>query len=77
MSENSDSDDLTPDDQLEAAYKQINDTLASDLLHEVLQISPYTFEKLVVDLLSSMGYGVIAYGSHATVASRDDVLTAL
>lgn len=69
---NSDSDDLTPDDQLEAAYKQINDTLASDLLHEVLQISPYTFEKLVVDLLSSMGYGAIAYGSHATVASRDD-----
>lgn len=68
----SNTDDLTPDDQLESAYKQINDALASDLLHEVLQISPYTFEKLVVDLLSSMGYGAIAYGSHATVASRDD-----
>lgn len=65
-------DDLTPDDQLESAYKQINDTLASDLLNEVLKISPYTFEKLVVDLLSSMGYGAIAYGSHATVASGDD-----
>lgn len=79
-SENSDSslsvnlnkDDLTPDDQLESAYKQINATLASDLLNEVLKISPYTFEKLVVDLLSSMGYGAIAYGSHATVASGDD-----
>lgn len=47
--------DLTPDDQLEDAYKQINASLASDLLSEVLKISPYTFEKLVVDLLSKMG----------------------
>lgn len=64
--------DLTPDDQLEDAYKQINDSLASDLLSEVLKITPYTFEKLVVDLLSKMGYGTVAYGSHATVASGDD-----
>ena len=64
--------DLTPDDQLEDAYKQINASLASDLLNEVLKISPYTFEKLVVDLLSKMGYGTVAYGSHATVASGDD-----
>lgn len=64
--------DLTPDDQLEDAYKQIHASLASDLLSEVLKISPYTFEKLVVDLLSKMGYGTVAYGSHATVASGDD-----
>lgn len=63
--------DLTPDDQLEDAYKKINASLASDLLSEVLKISPYTFEKLVVDLLSKMGYGTVAYGSHATVASGD------
>ncbi|MCM1188488.1 MAG: restriction endonuclease [bacterium] len=64
--------DLTPDDQLEDAYKQINASLASDLLSEILKITPYTFEKLVVDLLSKMGYGTVAYGSHATVASGDD-----
>ncbi len=64
--------DLTPDDQLEDAYKQINASLAADLLSEVLKINPYTFEKLVVDLLSKMGYGTVAYGSHATVASGDD-----
>lgn len=34
--------------------------------------TPYTFEKLVIDLLSNMGYGAIAYGSHTTVASGDD-----
>lgn len=64
--------DLTPDDQLENAYKQINARLASDLLSEVLKITPYTFEKLVVDLLSKMGYGTVEYGSHATVASGDN-----
>ena len=37
-----------------------------------MKISPYTFEKLVIDLLSKMGYGTVAYGSHATAASGDD-----
>lgn len=64
--------DLTPDDQLEDAYKEINDSLASDLLTEVLKIPPYTFEKFVVDLLLKMGYGKADFGSHATVASGDD-----
>lgn len=68
----SDSSDLTPDDMLENAYQEINDSLASDLLDEVMKIKPYTFEKLVVDLLSKMGYGALEYGSHATVASGDD-----
>lgn len=63
---------LTPDDQLEDAYKQINASLASELLNEVLKMTPYIFEKFVVDLLSKMGYGTVAYGSHATVASGDD-----
>lgn len=63
---------LTPDDKFEGAYKQINSALASDLLNEILKISPYTFEKLVVDLLSKMGYGAIDYGSHVTAASGDD-----
>ena len=69
-----DSDDsgLTPDDKFEEAYRQINSALASDLLNEILKISPYTFEKLVVDLLSKMGYGAIDYGSHVTAASGDD-----
>lgn len=64
--------DLTPDDQLVDAYKEINDSLASDLLSEVLKIPPYTFEKFVVDLLLKMGYGKADFGSHATVASGDE-----
>lgn len=65
-------DDLTPDDQLEEAYKQINASLASDLLNEVLKLTPHTFERFVVDFLSKMGYGTVAFGSHATQASGDD-----
>lgn len=64
--------DLTPDDQLEEAYKQINESLASDLLSEVLKISPHAFEKLVVDLLSKMGYGTVEFGNHVTPLSCDD-----
>lgn len=64
--------DLTPDDQLEAAYQQLNDTLASDLLAEVVKLSPGAFEKFVVDLLVRMGYGKVTYGSHSTVLSGDE-----
>ena len=69
---NPNADDLTPDDQLEEAYKQINASLASDLLNEVLKLTPHTFEKFVIDFLSKMGYGTVAFGSHATQASGDD-----
>lgn len=63
---------ITPDDQLEEAYKQINANLASELLSEVLKMTPHAFEKFVVALLLQMGYGALEYGSHATVASGDD-----
>ncbi|MGN1382500.1 MAG: restriction endonuclease [Eubacterium sp.] len=74
LTSNVDESDMTPDDQLEDAFKKIRESLADDLLSEVMKIKPYTFEKLVVDLLSKMGYGAIEYGSHATVASGDDVI---
>ena len=64
--------DLTPDDKLSDAFKDINQALAADLLEEVMKVSSYTFEKMVIDLLNKMGYGTPEYGSHATVASGDD-----
>lgn len=68
----SSSQDLTPDDKLSDAYADIIQALAADLLDEVMKVSNYTFEKMVVDLLNKMGYGTPEYGSHATVASGDD-----
>ena len=47
----------SPEEILETAHKQINATLASDLMDEVIKLSPTDFEKLVVKLLLKMGYG--------------------
>lgn len=52
-----DLDDMTPTEQMDVAFKKINDDLAVDLLQKVLDMSPVFFEKLVLDLLLNMGYG--------------------
>lgn len=47
----------SPREQIEAAMKQLNASLADDLLNEIMKMDPYDFEKLVVELLVKMGYG--------------------
>lgn len=47
----------TPQDILDNAYQQINDTLADTLLAEITKQSSAFFEHLVVQLLQKMGYG--------------------
>jgi restriction system protein len=49
--------DITPDEQLDVAYKELRETLADELLHRVRAGTPKFFEYLVVDLLVAMGYG--------------------
>jgi len=49
--------DATPEETLEAAYQQIRSDLALELLDQVKSSSPQFFERLVVELLVSMGYG--------------------
>ena len=48
---------LPPEESIEVAYQEIRAGLADDLLEYVLKCSPAFFEKLVVELLVSMGYG--------------------
>ena len=48
---------MTPTEQMDVAFKKINDDLAADLLQKVLEMNPGFFEKLVLDLLLSMGFG--------------------
>ena len=52
-----DLDEMTPTEQMDIAFKKINDDLAADLLQRVLDLSPDFFDKLVLDLLLNMGYG--------------------
>jgi restriction system protein len=49
--------DESPQDLLDRAFMTISSTLTDDLLNEVMNQSSDFFEKLVVDLLVSMGYG--------------------
>ena len=48
---------ITPDEQIEALYREFNDKLADELLDSVRRVSPDRFELLVVRLLEKMGYG--------------------
>lgn len=47
----------SPAEILDAAFQQVNATLASQLMDEVMDLTPSEFESLVVKLLLKMGYG--------------------
>ena len=67
-----DSIEQTPDDEFEDAFRKINNSLADDLLSEVMQLSPTSFEKMVLDLLAAMGYGTFENAASTTVATGDE-----
>ncbi|MFC4076169.1 restriction endonuclease [Salinithrix halophila] len=49
--------DKTPEENLEGVYKELRKELNKEVLEVVKECSPTFFEKLVVDVLVSMGYG--------------------
>ena len=56
----------TPDEIMRAAHQQIDSALGQDLLDRVRNAPPDFFERLIVNLLLSMGYG----GSRTDKAGR-------
>ena len=56
----------TPRERLEAAEREMQAALLSELLDRVRSIAPDAFEQLIVDLLVKMGYG----GSRSEAARR-------
>ena len=48
---------LSPEEQIEFSFSEVNSELAINVLEEVKKQSPEFFEKLVIDLLIEMGYG--------------------
>ena len=63
----------SPQEQIESALNELNEELASDLMTEIMKISPYEFERLVVKLLIKMGYGKPEENKDAvTVKSGDE-----
>ena len=49
--------EITPEESLEAAYQELQDSLADELLYTIKTCSPEFFERLVIDVLIKMGYG--------------------
>jgi len=47
----------TPEEAIEAAYQNLRQTLADEVLQTVKNCSPTFFERLVIDVLVKMGYG--------------------
>lgn len=64
--------DATPDEVLRAAYKQINDALASEILSRTHKVSPAFFEQLLIELLLAMGYGGNDEGMAHTLGRSGD-----
>jgi len=55
--EESDSDEMTPEEHIEHGYREIRRQLSADILERVRAAPPEFFERLVVELLVAMGYG--------------------
>ena len=47
----------TPEEAIEAAYQNLRQTLADEVLQTIKSCSPSFFERLVIDVLVKMGYG--------------------
>lgn len=48
---------LTPDERLDDAIEELNNTLASELVKKIQTLKPDALEKIVLQLLRAMGYG--------------------
>ena len=62
----------TPEETLEASYVNLRRTLAEELIDRVKKCPPKFFEKLVVDLLVSMGYGGLRKDAGQAVGQSGD-----
>jgi restriction system protein len=62
----------TPEEMLEDSYQIIKDDVKSQLLDTVKRCSPMFFEKLVIELLISMGYGGSALEAGKAIGRTGD-----
>jgi restriction system protein len=47
----------TPEEELDAAFNEINDSLVTELLDRIKEMPPAFFEQLIVQLMMKLGYG--------------------
>lgn len=64
--------DVSPEEQIEAAVQKLDASLRSELLDQIRSASPAFFEQLVVKLLLTMGYGGSRQEAGAAVGRSGD-----
>ncbi len=62
----------SPQEQLELSIREINSSLCDSLMSELLKMSPYDFENLIVRLLIKMGYGTLKQNETAITPKSGD-----
>lgn len=67
-----DTEEITPDEALRAAYKTINNSLAQDILERTRKVTPAFFEGLLIELLVAMGYGGTGEGAAHALGKTGD-----
>jgi restriction system protein len=65
-------DQNSPQERIESALNELNEELAGDLMTEIMKMTPYEFERLVVKLLIKMGYGKPEENKDAVTAKSGD-----
>lgn len=50
-------DGETPEERMDLAFSQLRSALAAELLDRTMERDPFFFERLVMDVLTGMGYG--------------------
>ena len=66
------SDGITPEEDLERSFQRLREALSEELLERVRSATPAFFERLVVSLLVSMGYGGSRRDAGAAVGASND-----
>lgn len=62
----------TPEENFDKAYQRIRQSLASELLERIVNLSPAFFERLVIELLVKMGYGGSLKDAGKTIGRSGD-----
>jgi restriction system protein len=65
-------EEQTPEEAIGSAYESVRDTLVAEILEQIKACSPEFFERLVVDLLVSMGYGGTRADAGQAVGKSED-----
>lgn len=64
--------EMTPEDLIDQAVEEVEAGLRAELVEQLRTVDPYRFERVVLDLLSAMGYGGSRDEAHEVTQKSND-----